>query len=166
MSVCFAVPGFFFFTVFCFILLLLIQLLYLKVEYVLVGEPTRSFESYLLFYLGFSASTYNFFNSWGFLFQRLQVGRRFLFELKRFKRKFAVYSNRRKRLIQYLYFPGGSYDKASVYNEVDLGSMPGWRRSPGGGKWQPTEGALAWKIPWTEGSGGLESMGVCRVEHD
>ena len=25
---------------------------------------------------------------------------------------------------------------------------------------------LAWKIPWTEESGGLESMGVQRVGHD
>ena len=36
-----------------------------------------------------------------------------------------------------IYFPGGSYDKVFVYNEVDLGSMPGWRKSSGGGKWQP-----------------------------
>ena len=25
---------------------------------------------------------------------------------------------------------------------------------------------LAWKIPWTEEPGGLESMGLQRVEHD
>ena len=25
---------------------------------------------------------------------------------------------------------------------------------------------LAWKIPWTEESGGLQSMGLQRVEHD
>ena len=25
---------------------------------------------------------------------------------------------------------------------------------------------LAWKIPWTEESGGLQSMGPRRVEHD
>ena len=25
---------------------------------------------------------------------------------------------------------------------------------------------LAWKIPWTEGSGGLQSMGSLRVRHD
>ena len=28
-------------------------------------------------------------------------------------------------------FPGGSDGKASVYNAVDLGSIPGWGRSPG-----------------------------------
>ena len=26
--------------------------------------------------------------------------------------------------------------------------------------------ALAWKIPWTEEPGGLQSMGVIRVRHD
>ena len=27
-------------------------------------------------------------------------------------------------------------------------------------------GILAWKIPWTEEPGGLQSMGCQRVEHD
>ena len=27
-------------------------------------------------------------------------------------------------------------------------------------------GILAWKIPWTEESGGLQSMGLQRVGHD
>ena len=30
-------------------------------------------------------------------------------------------------------FPGGSDGKASVYNAGDLGSIPGWGRSPGEG---------------------------------
>ena len=30
-------------------------------------------------------------------------------------------------------FPGGSDDKASVYNAGDPGSIPGWQRSPGEG---------------------------------
>ena len=34
-----------------------------------------------------------------------------------------------------------------------------WRR-----KWQPS--ILAWRIPWTEKSGGLQSMGSQRVGHD
>ena len=33
-----------------------------------------------------------------------------------------------------------------------------WRR-----QWQPT---LAWKIPWTEEPGSLQSMGLLRVRHD
>ena len=38
--------------------------------------------------------------------------------------------------------------------------MP-WRR-----KWQPTPVSFAWEIPWTEDSGGLQSMGLKRVGHD
>ena len=30
-------------------------------------------------------------------------------------------------------FPGGSDSKASAYNAGDLGSIPGWGRSPGEG---------------------------------
>ena len=36
-----------------------------------------------------------------------------------------------------------------------------WRR-----KWQPTPVSFAWEIPWTEDSGGLQSMGLKRVGHD
>ena len=36
-----------------------------------------------------------------------------------------------------------------------------WRR-----KWQPTLVTLAWKIPWTEEPGRLQSMGSWRVGHD
>ena len=30
----------------------------------------------------------------------------------------------------------------------------------------PHSSTLAWKIPWTEEPGGLQSMGLCRVGHD
>ena len=30
----------------------------------------------------------------------------------------------------------------------------------------PHSSTLAWKIPWTEKSGGLQSMGLLRVGHD
>ena len=37
-----------------------------------------------------------------------------------------------------------------------------WRR-----QWHPTPvSTLAWKIPWTEGPGKLQSMGSLRVGHD
>ena len=64
-------------------------------------------------------------------------------------------------------FPGGSDGKASAYNAGDLDWRPGfdswvgkipWRR-----KWQPT---IAWKIPWMEEPGRLQSMGSQRVGHD
>ena len=45
------------------------------------------------------------------------------------------------------------------------GSIPGSGRPPGGG--QATHSSiLAWKIPWTEEPGGLQSMGLQRVGHD
>ena len=62
-------------------------------------------------------------------------------------------------------FPGGSDGKASVYNAGDLGSIPGWGRSPGEGN-ATHSSILAWKIPWTEEPGGLQSMGLKRVGHD
>ena len=34
-------------------------------------------------------------------------------------------------------FPGGSDDKASAYNVGNLGSIPGWGRSPGEGNGNP-----------------------------
>ena len=34
-------------------------------------------------------------------------------------------------------FPGGSDGKASAYNAGDLGSIPGWGRSPGEGNGNP-----------------------------
>ena len=37
------------------------------------------------------------------------------------------------------YFPGGSDDKASVYNAGDPGSSPGLGRSPGEGKGNPLQ---------------------------
>ena len=36
-------------------------------------------------------------------------------------------------------FPGGSDDKASVYNTEDLGSIPGLGRSPGEGNGNPLQ---------------------------
>ena len=48
----------------------------------------------------------------------------------------------------------------------DTGSIPGLGRSPGGGKGDPFQwysSILAWKIPWTEEPGGLQSMGPQRV---
>ena len=39
------------------------------------------------------------------------------------------------------------------------------RRSPGEGNGNPS-GTLAWRIPWREEPGGLQSTGSQRVEHD
>ena len=62
-------------------------------------------------------------------------------------------------------FPGGSDDKASVYNAEDLGSIPGSGR-PLEEEMAIHSSTIAWKIPWTEEPGRLQSMGSQRVRHD
>ena len=47
----------------------------------------------------------------------------------------------------------------------DTGSNPGSERPPGEGHGNPLS-ILAWKIPWTEERGGLQSTGSQRVRHD
>ena len=54
---------------------------------------------------------------------------------------------------------------ASAGDIRDPGSIPGWGRSPGGGNGNP-HSVLAWRIPWTEEPGGLQSMGPQRVGHN
>ena len=47
--------------------------------------------------------------------------------------------------------------KASAYNTGDLGSIPGMGRSSGKEMANHSR-TLAWKTPWTEEPGGLQSM--------
>ena len=62
-------------------------------------------------------------------------------------------------------FPGSSDGKESACNTGDLGSIPGLGRSPGEG--MVTHSCiLAWRIPWAEEPGGLQSVGSQRVGHD
>ena len=62
-------------------------------------------------------------------------------------------------------FPGGSDGQMSVYNVGDPGSIPGLGRAPGEGNGLHSS-TIAWKIPWTEEPGRLQSMGSQRVGHD
>ena len=57
--------------------------------------------------------------------------------------------------------PGGLDGKASVYNAGDLG----WE-DPLEKEMAIHSSTIAWKIPWTEEPGGLQSMGSQRVGHD
>ena len=50
-------------------------------------------------------------------------------------------------------------------NAGDEGLIPGSGRSPGEGDTIHSS-ILAWRIPWTEEPGGLQSMGLQRVGHD
>ena len=69
-------------------------------------------------------------------------------------------------------FPGESEVKASACNVGDQGSIPVSGRSPGKGN-DPLEkemathsSILAWRIPWREEPGRLQSTGSQRVGHD
>ena len=55
-------------------------------------------------------------------------------------------------------FPGGSDGKASAYNVGDLGSIPD-QEDALEKEMATHSGTLAWKIPWTEEPGRLQSMG-------
>ena len=62
-------------------------------------------------------------------------------------------------------FPGGSEDKESICNAGDLGLIP-VTEDPLQKGMATHSSILAWKIPWTEEPGGLQSMGPQRVRHD
>ena len=61
-------------------------------------------------------------------------------------------------------FPDGSDSKETAYNAGDPGSIPRSGRSPGEGNGNPLQ-YIAWKIPWVEGPGRLQSVGSQRVGH-
>ena len=63
------------------------------------------------------------------------------------------------------FFHGGSGGKASACNAGDPGSIPGWE-DPLEKEMATHSSTLAWKIPWMEEAGGLQSMGLQRVRHD
>ena len=54
---------------------------------------------------------------------------------------------------------------AKVRDLRDVGLIPGSGRSPGGGHGNPLPYS-AWRIPWIEEPGGLQSMGLQRVGHE
>ena len=62
-------------------------------------------------------------------------------------------------------FPGGSVSKESACSAEDLGSIPGWENPLEEGM-ATHSSIVAWKIPWMEEPGGLQSMGSQRVGHD
>ena len=65
-------------------------------------------------------------------------------------------------------FPGGTVVKnpaASAEDARDMDSIPGLERSPGGGHGNPCQYSCL-RIPWSEGPGGLQSIGLERVGHN
>ena len=74
---------------------------------------------------------------------------------------FLIYASCQKQLD----FSGGSDSKESACNAGALGSIPGLGRFLE--KVMATHSStLAWKIPWTEEPGRLQSMGLQRVGHN
>ena len=62
-------------------------------------------------------------------------------------------------------FPGGSEVKASSSNAGDPGSIPE-SGNPLEKEMVTYSSILAWRIPWTEKPGRLQSTGSQRVRHD
>ena len=62
-------------------------------------------------------------------------------------------------------FPGGLDGKESTCNAGDLGLILGWEYHLEEGM-ATLSSIVAWRIPWTEETGGLQSMGSQRVRHD
>ena len=58
-------------------------------------------------------------------------------------------------------FPVGLDGRESACNTGDPGSIPGSGRPPGEGNGNHFS-ILAWRIPWTEEPGGLQSVGVAK----
>ena len=69
-------------------------------------------------------------------------------------------------LICILGFPCGSDGQEFTCSAGDPGLIPGLGRSPGERNSNLLHGILAWRIPWTEESGRLQSMGLQRVGHN
>ena len=62
-------------------------------------------------------------------------------------------------------FPGGSLVKNSSDNAGAAVSIPG-QKDPLEKEMTTHSSILAWKIPWLEELGGLQSMGLQRVGHN
>ena len=63
-------------------------------------------------------------------------------------------------------FPCGSNGKQSACNVGDPGLIQVLGRFPWKREWLPIPAILAWRIPWTEEPGRLQSIGLQRVRHD
>ena len=62
-------------------------------------------------------------------------------------------------------FPGGSDSKESACNARDPGWIPRSGKSPEEVRGNPLC-ILAWRIPWTDVPGRLQSKGLQRVKHN
>ena len=68
--------------------------------------------------------------------------------------------------LKLLGFPRGSTAKNPPTNAGDVGLSPWLGRSPGRGDGNWFSSILAWKIPWTEEHGGVQSLRSQTVRHN
>ena len=72
-------------------------------------------------------------------------------------------------LVLYLWlqgFPGGSDSKESAFNVEDPALIPEFQEDPLEKGVVTHSSVFAWRIPWTEEPGGLQSMGSQRVGYN
>ena len=81
--------------------------------------------------------------------------------IPREKKKKKTFTPKPKMPMKKIDFPDGSEDKESVFNAGDPGSIPGLGKSSGERNASHFT-ILAWRIPWTEEPGRLQSMGSQR----
>ena len=84
-------------------------------------------------------------------------------ESKKWKQKVTVSADLPFTYLRVEGFPGGSDSQESTCNAWDPGSVHGSGRSPGERNGNPLS-ILAWRIPWTEKPGWLQSMGVSKSQ--
>ena len=68
-------------------------------------------------------------------------------------------------IVRIVHFPGGLGGKESACSSGDSSLIPGWEDLLEKGM-ATHSSILAWRIPWTEEPGGLQSMGSQRVRPD
>ena len=71
----------------------------------------------------------------------------------------------RPRAYEVVVFSGGPDGKESTCSAGDPGLIPGLGRSPGEGHGLHSS-ILAWRSPWTQEPGELQSVGLQTVRHD
>ena len=89
----------------------------------------------------------------------MNMGVRYTFKLAFL---FSLDKNPDAELLDHMGIPGGSSTKESACNMGGWGSISGWGRSVEE-EMATHSSILAWRIPWTEEPGGLQSTGSQRV---
>ena len=84
-------------------------------------------------------------------------------ESKKWKQKVTVSADLPFTYLRVEGFPGGSDSQESTCNAWDPGSVHGSGRSPGERNGNPLS-ILAWRIPWTEKPGWLQSKGNAKSQ--